>query len=307
MGVDGNKQSEKVTALMVSQESWIIPRSFLNKLQNAIYIDATSRCIVISSGGNDMEYTVQKLAQMAGVSARTLRYYDELGILKPARISTSGYRIYGQAEIDRLQQILFYRELGVNLESIKEIVTAPSFDGAKALREHREKLLEKREQLDVLITNVDKTIALTEGRIIMSDKEKFEGFKQKLVDDNEAKYGNEIREKYGDETINKSNQKLKGMTQEQYDELTKLAAEVNETLYEAFKTGDPAGELAQKTADLHRQWLSYSWDSYSKEAHAGLAQMYVDDPRFTAYYDEKQPGAAEFLRDAIFIYTGMKK
>src|SRR3954468_11887763 len=105
-----------------------------------------------------MEYTIQKLASLAGVSTRTLRYYDEIGILKPARINSSGYRIYGQAEVNRLQQILFYRELGVNLESIKEIVTAPSFDGTKALREHREKLLEKKEQLDKLITNVDKTI-----------------------------------------------------------------------------------------------------------------------------------------------------
>lgn len=190
--------------------------------------------------------------------------------------------------------------------NIKDIVTAPSFDGIKALREHREKLLEKREQLDALIANVDKTIALNEGGIIMSDKEKFEGFKQKLMHDNEAKYGKEIREKYGDETVNKSNQKMKGMSQEQYNEMTKLAAEVNETLYAAFKTGHPAGDLAQKTAELHRQWLCHSWDSYSKEAHAGLAQMYVDDPRFTAYYDEKQMSAAEFLRDAIFIYTGTK-
>jgi DNA-binding transcriptional MerR regulator len=255
-----------------------------------------------------MEYTIQKLAQMAGVSTRTLRYYDEIGILKPARINSSGYRIYGQSEVDRLQQILFYRELSMSLEKIKEIVTAPSFDGAQALREHHEKLLAKREQLDLLISNVEKTIALSEGRIItMTDKEKFEGFKQKLVNDNEAKYGKEIRQKYGDEMVNKSNQRLKGMTQEQCDEVTKLAAAVTETLNAAFLTGDPAGELAQKAADLHRRWLCYYWDSYTKEAHAGVAQMYVDDPRFTAYYDEKQPGTAEFFRDAILIYTGMKK
>jgi DNA-binding transcriptional MerR regulator len=253
-----------------------------------------------------MEYTVQKLAQMAGVSNRTLRYYDEIDILKPARINSSGYRIYGQAEVDRLQQILFYRELGVSLESIKDIVTAPSFNGEEALKEHHGKLLEKREQLDVLISNVEKTIALTEGRIKMKDNEKFAGFKQKLVDDNEAKYGKEIREKYGEETVNKSNQKVKGMSQEQYDEVTKLATDVIETLLAAFKTGDPAGEIAQKAADLHRQWLCYYWDSYSKEAHAGVAQMYVDDPRFTAYYEEKQPGAAKFLRDAVHIYTGTK-
>lgn len=254
-----------------------------------------------------MEYTVQKLAQIAGVSARTLRYYDEIGILKPARISSSGYRIYGQAEINLLQQILFYRELGVDLESIKNILTSPSFDSAKALKEHREKLLEKRKQLDLLIANVDKTIAHNEGGMIMSDKEKFEGFKQKLVEDNEAKYGQEIREKYGDNTVNASNQKMLGMSQEQYDKVTKLGADILDTLYAAFKTGDPAGELAQKAADLHRQWLCYFWDNYTKEAHAGVAQMYVDDPRFTAHYDEKQPGAAKFFRDAIFIYTGIRK
>lgn len=254
-----------------------------------------------------MEYTVQKMAKMAGVSARTLRYYDEIGILKPARINSSGYRIYGQQEVDRLQQILFYRELGLSLESIKDIVTAPSFDSINALREHREKLLEKREQLDLLIANVEKTIAFAEGRITMTDEEKFEGFKRKMIDDNEEKYGIEIRAKYGDEQVDRSNQKIKGMTKEQYAEVEKLSADVMATLKEAFATGDPTGKLAQKAADLHRQWLSFFWDSYTKEAHAGVAQMYVDDERFTAYYDKEQPGTAAFLRDAVLIYTGMKK
>ena len=254
-----------------------------------------------------MEYTVQKLGRMAGVSTRTLRYYDEIGILKPARINSSGYRIYGQREVDRLQQILFYRELGVSLENIRDIVTAPGFDEAGALREHREKLLEKREQLDLLIANVEKTIALTEGSIKMTDKEKFEGFKQKLIDENEKKYGEEIREKYGKAAVERSNNKLKNMTQEEYAEVTKLEEELQKTLAEAFKTGDPAGVPAQKAAELHKQWLTFYWDSYSKDAHAGLAQMYVDDERFRAYYDKEQQGTAEFLRDAILIYTGIDK
>jgi len=254
-----------------------------------------------------MEYTVQKLAQMAGVSTRTLRYYDEIGILKPARINGSGYRIYGQKEVNRLQQILFYRELGVSLEFIKDIVTAPTFDEVTALREHREKLLDKREQLNKLIANVNKTIESKERSIVMSDKEKFEGFKKKLIEDNEEKYGKEIREKYSDEVVNKSNNKLKNMTKEEYDEITRLGEAVFETLRGAFETGDPSAELAQKAAELHRQWLSFYWDGYSKEAHAGIAQMYVDDERFTAYYDKEQPGMAEFLRDAIFIYTGTNK
>lgn len=254
-----------------------------------------------------MEYTVRKLGEMAGISTRTLRYYDEIGILKPARINSSGYRIYGRAEVDKLQQILFYKELGMDLESIKEIVNSPKFDTIKALKDHRKNLLAKKKRLDMLIANLDKTIAYSERRIIMTDKEKFEGFKQELIDENEAKYGQEIREKYGDEAVDKSYRKLKNMTKEQYDELSRLEAELMDTLRDAFRTGDPAGETAQKAADLHRRWLCYYWDSYNKEAHAGLARMYVDDPRFTAYYDKEQPGMAEFLRDAILIYTGMNE
>ncbi|WP_346929851.1 MerR family transcriptional regulator [Clostridium sp.] len=253
-----------------------------------------------------MEYTVQKLSKLAGISTRTLRYYDEIGILKPARINSSGYRIYGQEEVDRLQQILFYRELDVSLTDIKNIINESSFDSFNALVEHRQKLLEKRNQIDSLIANVEKTIA-AKGGIKMSNKEKFEGFKQKLIDENEKKYGNEIREKYGDEEINKSNARVKGMSEKECEEVTNLAEEITNTLEAAFKTGNPAGELAQETAELHRKWIEYYWSSYSKEAHAGLAQMYVDDERFTAYYDAKQPGMAAFLRDAIFIYTGTDK
>jgi DNA-binding transcriptional MerR regulator len=251
-----------------------------------------------------MEYTVQKLAKLAGISSRTLRYYDEIGILKPARINSSGYRIYGQNEVDKLQQIMFYRELGVQLDEIKKIVNDPGFDATKALLLHRDKLLDKRKQLDALIATVEKTIETKKGRITMSDKEKFEGFKKKLVEENEAKYGKEIREKYGEEAVEKSNEKFMNMSKEDFDEAQRLSDELALTLKEAMKTGDPAGELGQKAADLHKQWLTFYWPEYSKEAHAGLAQMYVDDSRFTAYYDKIQPGAAEFLRDAILIYTG---
>jgi len=251
-----------------------------------------------------MEYTVQKLACMAGVSTRTLRYYDEIGILKPARINSSGYRIYGEREVDFLQQILFYREMDLPLEEIGEIVTKPGFDKAEALADHRRKLLEKRRHLDLLISNIDKTIASIEGGIYMADKEKFEGFKKKMIEENEEKYGREGRENFGNDAVDKSNAKLMGMSEEKYAETTRLAEEIMETLNEAMKTGNPSGEIAQKAAALHKQWLMAYWDNYSEEAHAGLAQMYVADERFKAYYDKEQPGTAEFLRDAVLVFTG---
>lgn len=254
-----------------------------------------------------MEYTIQKLAQMAGVSTRTLRYYDEISLLKPLRINSSGYRIYGGGEVDMLQQILFYRELGVGLDDIKEIISSPKFEDSKALEEHHKKLLEKREQLNLLITNVEKTIKMKQGGIKMADKEKFEGFKQKMIDENEKEFGKEIREKYGNDQVDKSNKKLKNMSEGQYKEIEELGNNILETLSEAIKTGDPASELAQKMADMHKKWLTFYWDNYSKDAHRGVAQMYVDDERFTAYYDKAVPGGAKFLRDAIMIYTGKSK
>ncbi len=239
---------------------------------------------------------------MAGISTRTLRYYDQCGLLSPARIASNGYRIYGQKEIDRLQQILFYRELGVGLNDIKNILSAPDFNQKAALENHLTALLAKRRQLDALIANIENTLRSLKGEVHMTDREKFEGFKEALIADNEEKYGAEIREKYGKEAVERSNDKVRGMTKEQYAEAQRLAEAYQQALKEAFEQGDPASEPAKKACDLHRQWLCHYCEHYSKEYHMGLAQMYVDDPRFSEYYDKIAPGCAAFLRDAIMIY-----
>lgn len=202
---------------------------------------------------------------------------------------------------------MFYRELGLQLETIKEIIHDPSFNRKNALKEHLQQLIAKRKQIDLLSEIVKKTIKHEEGRIQMSDQEKFEGFKKRLVEENEKKYGDEVRERWGEEALEASNQKVLNMSQEDYEKVTKLAEDVNQTLAKAMETGDPASEIAQRAADLHKQWLTFYWKEYSKEAHVGLAQMYVDDERFKAYYDKVKPGAAEFLRDAILVYTGQKQ
>ncbi|MDF1495846.1 MerR family transcriptional regulator [Caproiciproducens sp. CPB-2] len=249
-----------------------------------------------------MEYTINQLAKLAGVSTRTLRYYDQCGLLPPKTVRSNGYRIYGETEVNRLQQILFYRELGVELSEIGRILAEKDFDGLSALQNHLTALREKRARLDRLIGNVQKSISAMKGEAEMTDEEKFEGFKEKLILDNEQKYGGEIREKYGDEAVGRSNTKLKNMTKEQYGELEALTQELNNTLKAAFEQGDPGGELAQKACALHKRWLCFYWDHYSKEAHRGVAQMYVDDPRFTAYYDAIVPGCAVFLKDAVQIF-----
>ena len=250
----------------------------------------------------EKDYTINNLAKLAGVSTRTLRYYDQIGLLSPGRISSNDYRAYTQREVDRLQHILFYRELGVPLETIKQLLTAPGFDEAQALKDHLSSLQSKREQLDKLIATVELSLAAKTGETAMSNEEKFEGFKKSLIESNEKTYGKEAREAHGDDAIDKSNAKMMGMTEEQFAQVEELSNELNETLRTAFEQGDPAGELAQKACALHKEWLCNFWTTYSKDAHKGLAQMYVDDERFTAHYDEIAPGCAPFLRDAIDIY-----
>ncbi len=249
-----------------------------------------------------MEYSINKLAKLAGVSTRTLRYYDEVELLSPRRISSNGYRVYGQKEVDHLQQILFYRELGVPLDEIKSIMWSKDYDGIAALQGHLSALKAKKEQIELLITNVEKTIAASKGEITMSNKEKFEGFKQKMLDENEKQYGKEIREKFGDGIIDASNAKMMGLTAEQYEKVQELSRQINDSLKTAFEQGDPSSELAQTVCALHKEWLGYFWNHYSKKAHLGLTQTYVDDPRFREYYDAIAVGCAEFLRDAIKIY-----
>lgn len=136
----------------------------------------------------------------------------------------------------------------------------------------------------------------------MSDKEIFEGIKRKLVDGNEKLYGKEIREKYGNEAIDASNAKLMGLTPEQFKRTRELSQQINETLKKAYAQGDPSGPLAQEVCAMHKEWLMFYWSSYSREAHLGLAQTYVDDPRFKKYYDDIVEGGAVFLRDSLMIF-----
>lgn len=253
-----------------------------------------------------MEYTIKELAELSGISTRTLRYYDQINLLSPARAPSNGYRIYSQNEVDLLQQILFFRELGVPLEEIGHILSAPDYDKAKALEGHLYALTQKKEQLEALIHNVSKTLTTLKGETAMTDKEKFEGFKQKLIRDNETAYGKEIRTQYGDDAIDASNAKTQNMSQEQWKAAEELNQLIHKNLRLACEQGDAGSELAQKVCDLHRQWLCMFWQdgAYSKEKHLGLAQMYCADERFKQYYETAAPGGAKFLLEALKIYCG---
>lgn len=247
-----------------------------------------------------MEYTIRELADLSGVTTRTLRWYDQIGLLRPARVAETGYRYYGPAEVDRLRDILYYRALGVELARIRECLDDPSFDRLTALRGHLDALRARQSQLDRLIRSVQEAIRCEERSEIMSDQEKFEAFKAQTMARYEGAYGDEARQKYGDESVEQAKTTLLNLTREQYGEWTRLGEEIRRRLEAAVRGGlPPSGEEGREITALHRRWLTLTGTVYDAAKHRGIAQLYAADERFTAYYDGAVPGCARFLRDAI--------
>lgn len=245
-------------------------------------------------------YSIRELSELAGVSARTLRYYDEIGLLKPLYVNDAGYRYYGEKEVVLLQQILFYRERGFDLRRIQKILYQEDFDVMTALNEHLRELEEKKHYMETLIQSVRQTISSMKGECEMSDKEKFEAFKEKLVSKNEEKHGNEIREKYGDEPMDASNQKILNMSEEDWERFQTLGEEIKRRLEEGVKAGiRPDSDEAERIVKLHKEWLGMTWKKYTQEAHKAIANMYICDERFKLYYDKEVPGCAELLEKAV--------
>lgn len=247
-----------------------------------------------------MEYSIQELARLTGVTTRTLRWYDQIGLLKPGRVAESGYRYYGDAQVDRLQDILYYRALGVELAQIKECLDDPAFDRLAALRSHLAALETEQERLNGLIRSVKSTIDAEERNETMNDEQKFECFKKQAVAENEKRYGKEIREKYGDAQVEQANAAMMGMSREQHSTWTELGETLQQKLEDAVRSGCTSeSEEGRQIAELHRQWLTLTGTPYTPAKHRGIAELYVLDERFTAYYDKQLPGCARFLRDAV--------
>ncbi|KEZ52119.1 MerR family transcriptional regulator [Metabacillus indicus] len=239
---------------------------------------------------------VKEVADLTGISVRTLHHYDEIGLLVPDEVTESGYRIYSSENLETLQQILFFKELGFPLKKINEIISSPTFDRKEALELHRRMLLEKRKRLDQMIETVEKTIQHTKGEIEMSQKEKFEGF-----DFSHNPYEEEARKLYGDKAVDEANKKAAGMTQdmqERFNDLYRRLADVRHTAPDSKEAQEAIGE-----------WyiLLNEFGSYSLDAFKGLGQLYIDDERFTKNIDKFGEGLAVFMRDAMAVYADTRK
>lgn len=239
---------------------------------------------------------VKEVADITGVSVRTLHYYDEIGLLSPAQVTEAGYRQYSDDDLKMLQQILFFRELDFPLKQIKEIIDSPNFNQAEALELHRSMLLEKRRRLDVMLETLEKTIKHMKGEIQMTNKEKFQGF-----DFSHNPYEQEARDRWGDKAVDEANAKIRNMTKEQQSALSEKMNAIYTRLAE-LRSSTPDSEEAQAGI---KEWYDFlnSMGEYTPEAFKGLGQMYVDDVRFTKNIDKFGEGLAVFMRDAMAVFA----
>lgn len=241
--------------------------------------------------------TVKQLSKLAGVTPRTLHHYDEIGLLKPSRVGQNGYRYYGEESTLRLQQILFYRELGLPLDDIKKIIGRRDFDVMSALRSHREALQKQVVRLNRLIHTVDITINHLKGQTIMSDKAFFEGFSE----EEQERHAAEAEELYGAENVRASMNKWKAYSAEEKKRIMEEGSK-NYTDMIAVMPKGPGSTEAQAIVERWRQHMDYFWTP-SLDQLLALANGYNDDPRFKATFDKMHPELAGFMREAVRVYV----
>ncbi len=245
-----------------------------------------------------MSYTVHQLAQLAKVSVRTLHHYDAIGLLRSGRNAKNQYRVYEEADLLKLQQILFFRELDFKLEDIQTILESPNFDMASALGEHRQMILVKRKRLDELVKTIDKTIKKINKEKNMEDKELYDAFS----DEEMKEYAKEAKERWGSTAAYKESVAKVGKMTKAEMEIVKQEWEAllqkGATLVEMDVTSD---EVQVYISEYH-QHLSKFY-APTKEIFKGLAQMYVDDPRFTKTFAKYHPQLPHFLRDAMNVFA----
>jgi DNA-binding transcriptional MerR regulator len=246
-------------------------------------------------------YTVKELCRLAGVTPRTLHYYDEIGLLKPSQVGDNGYRYYGEETVLRLQQILLYRKMDVPLGEIKKFLDRKDFSIQEALQEHRQILLQRITQMEQIVATVDETLLYLKGEKSMDAKQFFAG----LSDEEQAKYEQEAMEKYDPEVVKASNLKWKKASPQEHE---KVLAEMHEVTLE-LAAAMPQGADSAAVQALIERWrrnIEYFWVP-DLDQLLGLAELYNEDPRFKANYDAVDPHLAEFMREAIRIYVKRAK
>lgn len=238
---------------------------------------------------------INEVAKLAGVTVRTLHYYDEIGLLQPSEITNTGYRLYDSAALETLQQILLFRELGFSLNDIKGIMINPNYDKASALKKHRELLLQKRNHIDDLLTLVDRTL---KGEYDMS----FRQFDAREIEENRKKYAAEVKERWGNTAAYAESEKK---TNSYDDSQWKMVLGGGEAILRAFAENRMIQPESRDAQTLVKKWQDYITANFyhcTKEILSCLGLMYTGDERFTQNIDQNGEGTAAFMAAAIEVY-----
>ena len=243
-----------------------------------------------------MNYTIKTIADLAGVTNRTLRYYDQIGLLIPAEIGENGYRYYDQRNLMRLQQILFFRELDVPLNEIQSIMSQPDFNLYVALDEQRSSLEKKAERLNKLITTIENTLATIRGERLMTAEEYFEGF-------DEASYEEETKQRWGNTPqYAESQRKWASYSNEQKQEVKAEGGRLTVRMVSENPDASPDDRDVQAAIGEYFVYLNKYFYTCDLNFLRGLADMWVTDPRFANNYERIREGGAKFVREAVHIY-----
>jgi DNA-binding transcriptional MerR regulator len=254
----------------------------------------------MSGSENDRPaYSVSKLASLAGVSVRTLHLYDEIGLLKPQVRTESGYRKYGEQELLRLQQILLYRELDFALHDIARILDDPEFDVVHALVQHRQALENRKERLSDLLRTIDNTISNLKNGMELTHDELYSGFRKEDVET----FRSEIKNKYGNSTMEKSESYLKNLGKQGFEQLKEESKTIATQLLGKVKD-DPTSDAVQSLIAKHYEIIRKFWGTHGErdpqqEAYAGLGDLYVSDERYTTFAGKPNVQYAAFMQKAM--------
>ncbi|MFF4607596.1 MerR family transcriptional regulator [Streptomyces sp. NPDC001339] len=244
-----------------------------------------------------MSYSVGQVAAFAGVTVRTLHHYDEIGLLQPGERNRAGHRRYGDDDLDRLQQILFYRELGFPLDEVAALLDDPDVDPQEHLRRQHELLTGRIAKLERMAEAVEHAMEARKMGIQLTPEEKFEVFGEH----DPEQYEDEVRERWGDtEAYRESQRRTASYTKEDWLRIKAEGDEINSAFAALMEAGDASdSEAAMDLAERHRQHICGSFYECGYELHTCMGEMYVADPRFTATYDKIKPGLAGYLKEAI--------
>jgi DNA-binding transcriptional MerR regulator len=238
--------------------------------------------------------TIGEVAELAGVSVRTLHHYDSVGVLSPGMRSEAGYRLYSYSDLERLQEVLVWRALGFPLAEIKALLDDPAYDRHSALARHRELVSVELERLGGVAQAIDAALAAHQNGTAMKEESMFEGFDGSVYED-------EVRERWGHtQAYRESARRTSGYGDHEWRSIKAESEGVNDAFVALLAAGaDPSCAEARAVAERHRQHLSRWFYDCSPEMHRGLAEMYVADPRFTKIYEDRATGLAAFVHDAI--------